>query len=89
MKQLKLNKRKLVGWAILAGVIVASAFFVYARGIAFKDCVMAEYDLRRDTNFRVLTGRCTAEGRDGGQVYVDQLRAFGTDHHDVDVDHGN
>lgn len=88
--KLKLNKRKLIGLAIMAGIILVSAFFVYTRGIQLKDCYMAEYDLRRDTHFRVLTGRCTAEGKDGGQVYVDQLRAFGSDsHQDVDVDHGN
>ncbi|MCS5737334.1 hypothetical protein, partial [Herbiconiux daphne] len=62
---------------------------VARRAVQFKDCVAAKYDLRRETNFRFLTGACTAQGKDGGQVYVSQLRAFGTDdHHDVDVDHG-
>lgn len=85
-----LNKRKLVRWALLAVVVVAAAFFIKVRGKELYSCYAAEYDLHRDTNFRFITGRCTATGKDGGQVYVDQLRAFGTDdHHDVDVDHGN
>lgn len=70
----------LVCLALVAGTVV------YKRGGQFASCVAAKYDLRRETNFRWLTGRCTATGKDGGQVYVDQLRAFGSDHHDSDID---
>lgn len=60
-------------------VAVLAAIFLKVRGKQLYDCYAAEYDLHRDTSFRILTGRCTATGKDGGQVYVDQLRAFGTD----------
>ncbi|MCS5737393.1 hypothetical protein, partial [Herbiconiux daphne] len=59
----------------------------------FKDCVAAKYDLRRSTNFRIFTGACTTTGKDGGQVYVSQLRAVGSDDHHGDAvdntDHSN
>lgn len=86
------SKRKLIGYGILVALLVGvylSRGLIAHRTVQFKDCVAAKYDLRRETNFRILTGRCTATGKDGGQVYVDQLRAFGSDHQDVDTDHGN
>lgn len=80
---------RIVWSVIIVAALGLSAFVAVKRGTQLKDCILAQYDLRRDTNFRWLTGRCTATGKDGGQVYVDQLRAFGSDaHHDVDVDHG-
>lgn len=75
--------------AAIAVVILAGVLFTIARGNEFRKCVLAEYDLRRDTNFRLLTGACTAVGKDGGQVYVDQLRAFGSGDHNDDGDHSN
>lgn len=60
-------------------VTTALAVFIYFRGIDFKDCVMASYDLKRDTDFRVLTGACTTKGKDGSLIYVKQLRGFGDD----------
>lgn len=86
------SKRKVIGVLVLLALIVGVGFIIKHRGHQLYSCYAAEYDLHRDTNFRWVTGRCTATGRDGGQVYVDQLRAFGSDNHDavdVDVDHGN
>lgn len=84
------NKRKVVCYGVLLALVMGASFIVYKRAGNLKDCIAAKYDLRRETNFRWLTGACTTTGKDGGQVYVSQLRAFGSDdHHDVDVDHGN
>lgn len=63
-------------------VVALSAAFIYYRGIDFKDCLMAKYDLKRETDFRILTGACTTKGKDGSLIYVKQLRGFGDD--DVD-----
>lgn len=86
------SKRKLVCYGIVVALLIGaymSRHIVALRAVQFKDCVAAKYDLRRETNFRFLTGACTAEGKDGGQVYVNQLRAFGSDHPGQDVDHTN
>lgn len=85
------SKRKLTLYIVIIVLIILgwnSRHLVAKRATQFKDCVAAKYDLRRETNFRFLTGACTAEGKDGGQVYVNQLRAFGSDSHQgTDVDH--
>lgn len=86
-----LTKRKLVCYGVIVALLVGaycSRGLIAKRTLQFKDCVAAKYDLRRETNFRFLTGACTAIGKDGSQVYVSQLRTFGTNtHHDVDSDH--
>lgn len=89
----KPSKRRTVLYVVILALILGAWFgrhLAARRAVQFKDCVAAKYDLRRETNFRFLTGACTAVGKDGGQVYVSQLRGFGADHHDsadVDVDH--
>lgn len=55
------------------------AAFIYFRGIDFKNCLAAKYDLNRETTFRILTGACTTKGKDGSLIYVKQLRGFGDD----------
>ncbi|UIW10512.1 hypothetical protein PQC38_gp036 [Aeromonas phage BUCT695] len=80
-----MKKLSEINWTALTivGVVVALLVaFIYYRGHDFKDCVMAKYDLKRETNFRILTGACTTEGKDGGQVYINQLRGFGSDDQD-------
>lgn len=87
-----LRKSAVVKVVILLAIILVAFGIIRLRGKQLYQCYAAEYDLHRNTNFRWITGRCTATGRDGGQVYVDQLRAFGSDAHDandVDIDHGN
>lgn len=79
--------KRLRNWLVLILVVALVGLVVYHRGSQLYSCVAAKYDLRRETNFRWLTGRCTATGRDGGQVYVDQLRAFGNGTDDHDADH--
>lgn len=83
------SKRKVVSGVVILALLVGAGLIVKHRGHQLYSCYAAEYDLHRDTNFRWFTGRCTATGKDGGQVYVDQLRAFGSDNQDVDTDHGN
>lgn len=61
-------------------VVAAIVFIVvatYYRGHDFYDCTMAKYDLKRETNFRLLTGKCTVTGKDGNQVYINQIRGIG------------
>lgn len=89
---IKKPSKRVIRWGVFFLVVFALLYstrhLTAKRATQFKDCVAAKYDLRRETNFRFLTGACTALGKDGGQVYVSQLRAFGsTDQHDVDVDH--
>ncbi|QIN94888.1 hypothetical protein CPT_Privateer_095 [Proteus phage Privateer] len=72
------KKRYLALLIFLVFVIILG----YFRGIQFKDCVLAQYDLSRDTTFRVLTGQCTVTGKDGKQVYVSQLRGIGEETED-------
>ncbi|WAX14188.1 hypothetical protein ECO319P1_00029 [Escherichia phage ECO319P1] len=76
MKLSKFNIFKLCFVAVLAALMAA---FFYFRGIDFKDCLMAKYDLQRETTFRILTGACTTKGKDGSLIYVKQLRGFGDD----------
>lgn len=88
LKLLKLNKPskwQVIKYLLLLLVVVIATSFLYFRGIPLKDCVMAQYDLKRDTDFRVLTGACTTIGKDGSLIYINQLRGFGTDDisHDV------
>lgn len=78
----KLNKPTGFQWFKIITVLLVvalSASFIYFRGIDFKNCVMAQYDLKRDTEFRLLTGACTTQGKDGSLIYVNQLRGFGSD----------
>lgn len=71
-------RSKLVIAVMVALVVVAIfAFRVYA----LVDCTLAEYDLQRDTHFRLMTGRCTVD-TPSGQVYLDSLRGFGDKNHD-------
>lgn len=80
---MKLSKFNIVKLSIIAMLVALSAAFIYFRGIQFKDCVMTGYDLKRDMDFRVLTGACTTKGKDGSLIYASQLRGFGAD--DVDI----
>ena len=75
-----------VGLVALAATIGISTV-VWTRGHAYVNCKLASYDLHRETDFRLITGRCTAAGKDGGQVYVDQLRAFGSEQTSSPDDH--
>lgn len=70
---------------VLAVILYLSRHIVAERTVQLKNCVAAKYDLRRETNFRILTGACTAEGKDGSQVYVNQLRAVGDNSTSEDV----
>lgn len=79
---MKLSKFNIAYLTVIAVVVALSATFIYFRGIDFKDCLMAKYDLNRETTFRILTGACTTKGKDGSMIYVKQLRGFGDD--DVD-----
>ncbi|BBU72668.1 hypothetical protein HWB19_gp022 [Cronobacter phage vB_CsaP_009] len=70
----KYFKKRYLALLIFLVLVITLGYF---RGIQFKDCVLAQYDLSRDTTFRVLTGQCTVTGKDGKQVYVNQLRGIG------------
>lgn len=76
---MKLSKFNIFKLSVIALLVALSAAFIYYRGIDFKDCLMAKYDLNRETTFRVLTGACTTKGKDGSLIYVKQLRGFGDD----------
>ena len=73
------SKWQVFKYLLLLLVVASATSLIYYRGIAMKDCYMASYDLKRDTDFRVLTGACTTMGKDGSLIYVNQLRGFGTD----------
>jgi len=60
-------------------LVILVGFLFYFRALAFADCKLKAYDLKRPTDFRLVTGRCTTEGKDGKAVYVDQLRGIGGD----------
>lgn len=49
------------------------------------DCTLAQYDLKRDTEFRFLTGRCVVD-TPNGKVYLDSLRGWGDHHNDAGID---
>lgn len=68
------NRKKTVAAIAVIVFIVVS---VYYRGHDLYDCTMAKYDLKRETNFRLLTGKCTVTGKDGNQVYINQIRGIG------------
>lgn len=78
----KPSKFQLFKLITLLVLVALSATFIYFRGIDFKDCLMTQYDLKRNMDFRVLTGACTTKGKDGSLIYAKQLRGFGSD--DVD-----
>lgn len=66
------GKSKFFG--IVAVVVLAVAAFAALRTYQAIGCSFKSYDLKRPTEFRILTGRCTTEGKDGKMIYVDQLR---------------
>lgn len=78
----KPSKFQLFKLAILIVMVVLTTTFIYFRGIDFKDCIATQYDLKRNMDFRILTGACTTKGKDGSLIYARQLRGFGSD--DVD-----
>lgn len=68
------NRKKMIAILVVAFLAV---IILYSRGQQLYDCTMAKYDLKRETNFRLLTGKCTVTGKDGNQVYINQIRGIG------------
>lgn len=79
MKKLKLTKFQQFKLVTFVLMVVGLTAFAYFRGVDFKECVAAKYDLKRETEFRIFTGACTTAGKDGKLVYVKQLRGIGGD----------
>ncbi|MGL6100724.1 MAG: hypothetical protein ACRC0G_14030 [Fusobacteriaceae bacterium] len=55
-------------------LIIASLFF---RVIPWAKCTMAQYDLKRETSFSWVTGKCMVTRNNGERVYLDQMRDSG------------
>lgn len=80
---MKSNVEKALSKAIKVGVVLVViglvAGAVVWRGMGLVNCTLASYDLKRETDYRFLTGRCTVT-TPTGQVYLNTLRGFGDNH---------
>ena len=72
-----------VGLVLATAVVLVGAVLVW-RAPALWSCMKDEYNLKRDTHFSLLFGRCTVD-TPKGRVYVDTLRGFDN----ADNDHSN
>ncbi|MGL5567053.1 MAG: hypothetical protein ACRDC4_15115 [Plesiomonas sp.] len=64
----------------LVGGIVAfiiAAVLMIVRVVPWTKCVLAEYDLKRETSFSWVTGKCMVTRVNGERVYLDQMRDSG------------
>lgn len=67
-------KTKHVILAAMAIIVIALSTF---RVAPWSKCFIAEYDLKRQTNFSWLTGKCMVTRANGERVYLDQMRDSG------------
>lgn len=65
---------KLKSTLIVAAVI--AVIILFTRGFDFAKCSIAQYDLKRTTEFSWLTGSCMVERANGERIYLDKLRGM-------------
>ncbi len=63
--------------AIALFSILISVLLGIARGGAFVNCTLAESDLKRDTEFNWVSGKCVVLNKDGSRIYLNQIRGYG------------
>ncbi len=61
---------------LAAAGIILGALSVF-RVAPWSSCFIAQYDLKRETNFSWLTGKCMVTRANGERVYLDQMRDSG------------
>lgn len=66
------TKHIVVGSALL--ILIAMMTF---RIVPWGSCFIAQYDLKRETNFSWVTGKCMVTRANGERVYLDQMRDSG------------
>lgn len=67
-----MNKLKAI---LIVGALLAIALVIY-RGVDWGKCGIAEYDLKRNTEFSWVTGSCMVERANGERIYLNQMRGY-------------
>lgn len=60
-------------FVVVAVLIVMGGY----RSGSFVKCALAQSDLKRNTEFNWISGKCVVVNKDGSRVYLNQIRGMG------------